>query len=89
MNILIKPIITEKATRNAEDLNCFTFVVNPRRTRLKSKMRLNLHMVFQLLQFAQLMSAQIVVFVKRKRESKLVKQMQLRRQLYRWRKVIQ
>lgn len=27
MNILIKPIITEKATRDSEDKNCFTFVV--------------------------------------------------------------
>ena len=37
MHILIKPIITEKATRNAEDLNCFTFVVNPKANKIEIK----------------------------------------------------
>ena len=37
MDILIKPIITEKATRIAEDLNCFTFVVNPKANKIEIK----------------------------------------------------
>ena len=37
MNILIKPIITEKATRDAEDNNRFTFVVNPKANKIEIK----------------------------------------------------
>ena len=37
MDILIKPIITEKATRSAEDFNCFTFEVNPNANKIEIK----------------------------------------------------
>lgn len=37
MNILIKPIITEKATKAAEDKNVFGFVVNPKANKVEIK----------------------------------------------------
>jgi len=37
MSILIKPIITEKATRDAEDNNVFGFVVNPKANKVEIK----------------------------------------------------
>ena len=37
MNILIKPIITEKATKDAEDNNIFGFVVNPKANKVEIK----------------------------------------------------
>lgn len=37
MNILIKPIITEKATNEAELNNRFTFVVNPKANKVEIK----------------------------------------------------
>ena len=37
MNILIKPIITEKATKEAEDFNRFSFVVNPKANKIEIK----------------------------------------------------
>jgi len=37
MDILIKPIITEKATREAEDKNRFTFVVNSAANKIEIK----------------------------------------------------
>lgn len=37
MNILIKPIITEKATKFAEDKNVFTFYVDPRANKIEIK----------------------------------------------------
>ena len=37
MNILIKPIITEKATKDAEDKNVFGFVVNPKANKVEIK----------------------------------------------------
>lgn len=35
MNILIKPIITEKASKAAEDRNVFTFQVNPKANKIE------------------------------------------------------
>ena len=37
MSILIKPIITEKATRDAEENNIFGFVVNPKANKVEIK----------------------------------------------------
>jgi large subunit ribosomal protein L23 len=37
MNILIKPIITEKATKDAEVNNIFGFVVNPKANKVEIK----------------------------------------------------
>ncbi len=37
MSILIKPIITEKATRNSELNNCFTFQVNTKANKVEIK----------------------------------------------------
>ncbi|RFN58667.1 50S ribosomal protein L23 [Marixanthomonas ophiurae] len=37
MNILIKPIITEKATKDAEDNNRYGFVVNPQANKVEIK----------------------------------------------------
>ncbi|HZW78441.1 MAG TPA: 50S ribosomal protein L23 [Flavobacteriaceae bacterium] len=37
MNILIKPIITEKATNFAEEKNVFTFYVDPRANKIEIK----------------------------------------------------
>ena len=37
MNILIKPIITEKATRDAEDNNRYGFVVNTKANKVEIK----------------------------------------------------
>ena len=37
MDILIKPIITEKATKAAEDNNRFSFVVNPKANKIEIK----------------------------------------------------
>ena len=37
MNILIKPIITEKATKDAEENNIFGFVVNPKANKVEIK----------------------------------------------------
>jgi len=37
MNILIKPIITEKATANSELNNCFTFQVNNKANKIEIK----------------------------------------------------
>ena len=37
MNILIKPIITEKATKVSEDSNVFTFEVHPRANKIEIK----------------------------------------------------
>lgn len=37
MDILIKPIITEKATKDAEDRNRFTFVVNSKANKIEIK----------------------------------------------------
>lgn len=37
MNILIKPIITEKATSNSELNNCFTFQVNNKANKIEIK----------------------------------------------------
>lgn len=37
MDILIKPIITEKATRDAEEKNLFSFVVNPKANKVEIK----------------------------------------------------
>ena len=37
MNILIKPIITEKATKDAEDNNRYGFVVNPKANKVEIK----------------------------------------------------
>lgn len=37
MNILIKPIITEKATTASELRNCFTFSVNPKANKIEIK----------------------------------------------------
>ena len=37
MNILIKPIITEKATADVENFNRYTFVVNPKANKVEIK----------------------------------------------------
>lgn len=37
MNILIKPIITEKATANSELRNCYTFQVNTKANKIEIK----------------------------------------------------
>ena len=37
MNILIKPIITEKATTDVEEFNRYGFVVNPKANKVESK----------------------------------------------------
>lgn len=37
MSILIKPIITEKATRDSEMRNCFTFMVDRRSNKIEIK----------------------------------------------------
>jgi len=37
MSILIKPIITEKATKDAEENNIFGFVVNPKANKVEIK----------------------------------------------------
>ena len=37
MKVLIKPIITEKATRGSELSNCYTFYVDPRANKLEIK----------------------------------------------------
>jgi large subunit ribosomal protein L23 len=37
MKVLIKPIITEKATRGSELSNCYTFFVDPRANKLEIK----------------------------------------------------
>ena len=37
MNILIKPIITEKATANSEVNNCYTFAVNTKANKVEIK----------------------------------------------------
>ena len=37
MNILIKPIITEKATKDVEENNIFGFVVNPKANKVEIK----------------------------------------------------
>ncbi len=37
MSILIRPIITEKATKSAEDSNVFTFEVHPRANKVEIK----------------------------------------------------
>ena len=37
MNILIKPIITEKATKDAEENNIFGFVVDPKANKVEIK----------------------------------------------------
>jgi large subunit ribosomal protein L23 len=37
MNILIKPIITEKATADVENFNKYTFVVNPKANKVEIK----------------------------------------------------
>lgn len=37
MDILIKPIITEKATKEAEESNRFTFLVNPKANKIEIK----------------------------------------------------
>ena len=37
MNVLIKPIITEKATRGSELFNSYTFYVDPRANKLEIK----------------------------------------------------
>ena len=37
MSILIKPIITEKATTNSELNNCYTFQVSPRANKIEIK----------------------------------------------------
>jgi large subunit ribosomal protein L23 len=37
MSILIKPIITEKATRDAEENNVFGFIVNPKANKVEIK----------------------------------------------------
>ena len=89
MNILIKPIITEKATRNAEDLNCFTFVVNPKANKIEIK---------NAVESAYGVSVTSVRTInvrpdRRVRFTKtgfrLVKRLLLKKQSYRWRKVIQ
>lgn len=37
MNILIKPIITEKATADVEDFNKYGFIVNPKANKVEIK----------------------------------------------------
>lgn len=37
MNILIKPIITEKASIVSENSNCYTFLVNPKANKIQIK----------------------------------------------------
>ena len=37
MNVLIKPIITEKATSNSELSNCYTFLVDPNSNKIQIK----------------------------------------------------
>lgn len=37
MSILIKPIITEKATKNSEENNCYTFEVNTKANKIEIK----------------------------------------------------
>ena len=37
MNVIIKPIITEKATSNSELNNCFTFLVNIKANKIQIK----------------------------------------------------
>ncbi|MDC1080563.1 50S ribosomal protein L23 [Flavobacteriaceae bacterium] len=37
MNILIKPIITEKATADSETNNCYTFLVSPTSNKIEIK----------------------------------------------------
>tara|TARA_B100001029_G_scaffold179554_1_gene189517 strand:- start:198 stop:488 length:291 start_codon:yes stop_codon:yes gene_type:complete len=37
MNVIIKPIITEKATSNSELNNCYTFLVNIRANKVEIK----------------------------------------------------
>ncbi len=53
MSILIKPVITEKATADSELNNRYTFEVDIERIRLKLRKQLRLLMVFQLRKFAQ------------------------------------
>jgi len=38
MDILIKPIITEKAMNQSEVLNCFSFIVNKRANKIEIKL---------------------------------------------------
>jgi len=37
MSILIKPIITEKATMDSEKFNCYSFLVNPKANKIQIK----------------------------------------------------
>ena len=47
MNVLIKPIITEKATSNSELSNCYTFLVDPNSNKIQIKKQLKSYIMFQ------------------------------------------
>jgi ribosomal protein L23 len=89
MSILIKPIITEKATADAELNNRYGFIVNPKANKVEIKKAVEAAYEVSVLKVRTLMSARIDQLVSQKREFKLVKQMLIKKQLYRWRKVIQ
>ena len=48
MNILIKPIITEKATHLSENINQYTFLVNGEANKIQIKRLLKICMVLRL-----------------------------------------
>lgn len=87
MSILIKPIITEKATMQSELLNAYAFEVNPKANKVEIK---------KAVESAYGVSVEKVRTInvrpeRRTRYTKqvfnMVKQMLLKKQLYNWRKV--
>ena len=88
MSILIKPIITEKATNDSELNNCYSFQVNTKANKIEIK---------KAVEAAYGVSVEKVRTINvrpdrnkhviQKQVFNMVKQMLLKKQLYNWRKV--
>ena len=87
MNILIKPIITEKATNDSELNNRYTFQVNVKSNKVEIKKAVEKAYGVSVEKVRTIMFVQTGILVTQRQVSKMVKQMLLRRQLYNWRKV--
>jgi len=87
MNILIKPIITEKATNDSELNNRYTFQVNVKSNKVEIKKAVEKAYGVSVEKVRTIMSVQTGTLVTQRQVSNMVKQMLLRRQLYNWRKV--
>jgi len=86
MSILIKPIITEKATMQSELLNAYAFEVNTKANKVEIKKAVEATYGVSV-EKVRTINVRPEEPVLQKQVFNMVKQMLLKKQLYNWRKV--